>query len=115
MKTKELIYLLQQEDPSGEFECCIDNKDIHYVARMPAYYDGRLEVLKRDVNGKIIGVKITGSGMKIKIHSFSIEDLLFDNPEFPIEIERSDGGYKEWIEEIRERGREFQNNNKKGL
>lgn len=42
MKTKELIKLLQQEDPSGEEEVCIDNQPVWYVQRMPAYYDGTL-------------------------------------------------------------------------
>ena len=48
MKTSELIRLLQEADPSGEVECCIDNHDIYSVELWPAFYDGALEILVRD-------------------------------------------------------------------
>jgi len=31
MKVKELIRRLQEADPSGEIEACVDNIDIHFV------------------------------------------------------------------------------------
>lgn len=48
MKTKKLIELLNQCDPSGELEVCLDNIDICSVGREPAYYDGALQVLIRN-------------------------------------------------------------------
>ena len=42
MKTKDLIKLLKEADPTGEEEVCIDNNPVWFVQRMPAYYDGRL-------------------------------------------------------------------------
>ncbi len=79
MKTKELIKRLQEEDPSGEIEVCVGNVDIHFVERMPAYYDGSLQVLIRDYNTKyynIIGGKYVREGQKVKIHIMSITDAI---------------------------------------
>ena len=42
MKTKDLIKMLKEADPTGEEEVCIDNQPVWFVQRMPAYYDGRL-------------------------------------------------------------------------
>lgn len=81
MKTKELIRLLQEEDPSGEVECCIGNEDIHYVSTMPAYWDGRLQILTRDKFYNITGGKVTSRGNKIKIHPLSIEDAIYNHVE----------------------------------
>lgn len=79
MKTKELIRRLQEEDPSGEIEVCVGNVDIHFVERMPAYYDGSLQVLKRDENNKyynIVGGKYVRNGEKVSIHILSITDAI---------------------------------------
>jgi hypothetical protein len=79
MKTKELIKRLQEEDPSGEIEVCVGNVDIHFVERMPAYYDGSLQVLIRDYNTKyynIVGGKYVREGQKVKIHILSITDAI---------------------------------------
>lgn len=50
MKTKDLIKLLMEEDPTGEIECCIDNQDIEEISWESAYYDGCLQIVKRDEN-----------------------------------------------------------------
>lgn len=79
MKTKKLIELLQQEDPSGEIEVCVGNVDIFFVERLPAYYDGSLQVLERDesLNGyNIIGGKYVRSGHKVVINTLSITDAI---------------------------------------
>lgn len=79
MKTKELIRRLQEEDPSGEIEVCVGNVDIHFVERMPAYYDGSLQVLIRNKNTKyynIVGGKYVRSGDKVNIHTLSITDAI---------------------------------------
>ena len=83
MKTKELIKRLQEIDPSGEIECCIMNMDIHFADLMPAYWDGTLEILKRDPDCKfynIIGGKYTQNGPKIKIIPLSITDAISIDP-----------------------------------
>ncbi len=80
MKTKELIRLLQEADPTGEEEACVGNVDIHFVEALPAYYDGALQVLKRDESKSpyynIVGGKYVRSGTKVVIHTLSITDAL---------------------------------------
>lgn len=82
MKTKELIRLLQEADPSGEEEVCVGNVDIHFVEKLPAYYDGALQVLERDESKSpyynIVGGKYVRSGHKVKIHTLSISDALYN-------------------------------------
>lgn len=89
MNTKELIKQLQEKDPEGDTECCIGNKPIYYIDRMPAYYDGILQILKQDLSSpyyNIIGAKFTSQGDKIKLVTHSINDALWENPDLPIEL-----------------------------
>lgn len=111
MKTKKLIELLMEADPSGEAECCIDNCDITFVDPLPGYYDGRLEILERDVNNYIIGGKISASRKKVKIHYMSLMDAISDYPELPIDLsESNDNGkfYEKTVEIWREKAKQFQ-------
>lgn len=90
MKTKELIRLLQEADPSGEIEVCVENEDIFFVEKAPAYWDGRLEILIRDESIKgynVIGAKITSKGKKLRIRTLSIDDAIFESPDMPVEID----------------------------
>lgn len=100
MKTKTLIKLLQETDPSGELECCIGNADILDVWREPAYYDGCLQTLIRNENDKIIGGKIVGTGTKVIVYSQSISDILLDDPYFSIQ-------YDEGMSDIKKKQYEF--------
>jgi hypothetical protein len=88
MKTKELIKRLQEEDPTGEIECCVGNVDIHFVSREPAYWDGPLQVLERDPAKEpyynIVGGKYIKSGEKIQINLLRISDI-FDDPKVKID------------------------------
>lgn len=89
MKTKELIRLLNEADPEGNAECCIDNSDILCVELMPAWYDGRLQILNRDENVKgynIIGARVVSSGQKIKIRRHSIEDMIDVSHKLPVDL-----------------------------
>ncbi len=89
MKTKELIKLLKEEDPSGELECCIHNQDILSVYQEIAYWDGCLQILKRDIKKKtynVIGAKYTSEGFKVSIIPYGIEDALWHNPDLPVEV-----------------------------
>lgn len=96
MKTKLLIEQLLKLDPTQEGECCIGNKDIWFAQTLPAYYDGALEVLKRDYNCQyynIIGAKITDKGYKIDIRALSIEDAIREDIDLPVDLsELSDQG-----------------------
>lgn len=102
MKTKELIRQLQEVDPSGEVECCVGNSDIYLLELLPAYYDGCLQILKRDqVNNcyNVIGAKYTSKGNKVNIVPLSISDAIFNEKDFPIE-------YNELHDTAQERYRE---------
>jgi|SRR5579862_2738204 len=87
MKTKEVIKQLQDADPTGEEECCVDNVDIHFVTMEPAYLDGCLQVLRRDESNpfyNIIGADFVANGVKIVISTLSIDDVILNDPETPI-------------------------------
>jgi hypothetical protein len=84
MKTRELIKRLKEADPTGELECCINKTvDIYMVDVLPAYYDGRQEILVRDPELNrfydVVGGIVTGEGMKVCIISYSIKDAIWDN------------------------------------
>lgn len=89
MKTKILIRQLQEADPTGEVEVCVDNCDIGYVDLMAAYWDGPLQVLVRDEN-KIIGAKYKRTGNKVKIHPLSISDAISNDHEIVIDYSELD-------------------------
>jgi hypothetical protein len=103
MKTKDLIAELQEADPSGELECCVENIDIFTVTTEPAYWDGRLQVLKRDPAKKpyydLVGGKYTSKGSKVVISPMSITDLLWDDPD--AEIDYSEVGNPDSAERYR--------------
>lgn len=68
MKTKELIKRLQEIDPKGEFEVCIENADIELIDVLPAYYDGRITVIKeRNEYMRSLKSEVTGVGTKINL------------------------------------------------
>jgi hypothetical protein len=92
MKTRELIRLLQDADPSGDIECCVGNHDIVSVGVEPAYHDGCLQVLVRDpaktgICCDIIGARRTSKGQKLVIYDLGIHDVLLDQPDLLIEYE----------------------------
>lgn len=91
MKVKDLIERLNRLDPTGEIEVAVGgNIDIHFLDLREAYYDGRLQVLKRDPSKKgwydICGADIRGAGMKIAIIPLSIEGAILNNPDLPVTI-----------------------------
>jgi len=77
MKTKELIKLLQEADPDGNEEVCVDNMSIFEVYKEAAYYDGSLQILKTNSNGHISGGIIRRSGNKIQIRVLDLEEAVF--------------------------------------
>jgi len=90
MKTKKLIELLKEADPSGNLPVCVDNVDIFTVYQEASYWDGCLQQLKRDWKKKyynVVGAKYTSKGQKVTIRTLSIEDALYANPDLPIKVE----------------------------
>jgi hypothetical protein len=112
MKTKDLIKLLRENDPEGEIEVCVGNVPVHYVDNLPAYYDGLLQVLiPNPIECKYYNVeqaKFVSSGRKVVIHTWGIDDAIYENPDLPVEIENDNGRYAEMVEKWRAEGREIE-------
>ena len=82
MKTKKLIEILQQADPSGELECSVGGTDIFAAHTAPGYYDGVHEILVRDPLVSwynVVGGIISSKGTKVNIQLLTLEDALFDS------------------------------------
>jgi hypothetical protein len=83
MKTKELIRQLQEADPSGEEEVCVDNIDIYHVSSNHAYWDGCFQVLKHDESKKpyysITGGEFRSKGIKINLVTVDIKSAIYDH------------------------------------
>lgn len=77
MKTKDLVKILTDKDPSGELEVCVNNLDILYVERLPGYYDGASQVFQRDSSGVVTGASFNRGKDKVQISTLSILDLIF--------------------------------------
>ena len=93
MKTRDLIAALNEADPSGDLECAIGNTDIHFVDVEPGYYDGCLQVLKRDETRdcyNIVGGEFRAGTQKVVIHGLSIIDALWEDPDMEVTF---DGEY----------------------
>ncbi len=59
MKTKELIEILQKEDPSGEAHIRIEGGIIRGVDVKPGYWDGHYSYLEEGDDGKPIWIEST--------------------------------------------------------
>ena len=99
MKTNELIKLLQEVDPKGEFEVCIENSDIESYDILPAYYDGRISVIKeRDEHFHPLRTEVTGSGTKLNLfrHDWGdkfIDAILYEQKEYLVDSGNGAAGY----------------------
>jgi hypothetical protein len=119
MKTKDLIALLQEADPTGEEECCIGNTDIYFVERLPAYWDGPLQVLKKNPDTEyysIIGAEYRRSGTKIDIKTFSINDAIFNDENLPVtyDSENAEKYCCDRVEKYRKEAVEIKNDIERG-
>ncbi len=91
MKSKDLIALLQKEDPTGETEVVMDDgRDIFFLESLPGYWDGCYTTLIRDPSKKpyydIVGAKYRSDGRKIKIRAMGWDDVLSEDSDAPIEV-----------------------------
>lgn len=111
MKSKKLIELLQELDPSGEIEVCTGHGDIYFIHKLPAYYyDGHLQVLELDETRSdeynIIGVKDITQGDKICLVTQSIRNFILDNSEGKITFDHEPTHWElERIEKWRQESR----------
>jgi hypothetical protein len=115
MKTKRLIELLQKEDPTGEVEVCVGNQDIHCLQYLEAYWDGCLEVLKRDETSEyynIIGAKFVSEGVKISITPLSIDDAIMNDVDLPVEFD-SDYTREHYSDAVAKQREDMRSMNKK--
>lgn len=112
MKTRELIRLLNEADPSGELECCVGNVDILDVSVEPSYWDGTLQVLRRDPEKEpyynIVSADFIRSDEvnKVVINTHSISDAIYENPELPVGYIGFGGEYYTKLERMVEETRE---------
>jgi hypothetical protein len=86
VKSKDLIRRLQELDPSGEIEVCIGNEDIWFLQRLPAYYDGPLQVVTREENDRPLSMKYTNQGDKIDIRRYDPQYFYEYNEDFPVDF-----------------------------
>lgn len=105
MKTKELIKLLQEADPTGEEHVVVGNVDISGVYKEPAYWDGTAQKIIRDEKGTPIGGKYCREGCKIQVDTLDFNTLIWDRTELPIDYSELDPdrqiSYKENHDKIR--------------
>lgn len=112
MTTKELIRRLEELDPEGTLEVAIGGcEPIYVVERLPAYYDGSLQVLIQDraldPYFNVVGGKIVRSGEKIRLSAYTIEDLLGDDPDAPVDLSEARESDRLLVEQWREQGRQI--------
>lgn len=84
MKTKELIKLLQEADPSGESTVNCNRDPIYAVEGLPGYYDGPYTELIRDDERQrqgfysVVGFRIRRDGDKVRIQTMPLEDCIWN-------------------------------------
>lgn len=106
MKTKELVELITRLDPSGELEVTADGVPIYMAQKLPAYYDGSLQMLLQDKSLQsynIKGYKITNQGEKIVLTTMDLASVLSDNVDAPVDLSGLEGHSKEfWTAKVEE-------------
>lgn len=107
MKTADLVRLLQEADPSGELEVTVGKTDIWFLQVLPCYYDGYVEILKRDQTTEyynVLGAEKRGHGYHVMIETHSIADMLNGDPDLPVTFDCPAGEekYGQRIESMRQ-------------
>ena len=96
MKSKELIRLLQELDPTGELEVSVGKTDIFYIIKNASFWDGTLQVLQREESKKpyynVIGARYKSTGQHLSIVPLSISEAIWENPDLPVDY--SEGNCK---------------------
>lgn len=111
MKTKELITKLLELDPDGQLECTVGNCSINYIELLPAYYDGRLQIIEYDKDGRPLSGKYVSNGKKLCISYTTIQECVMENSDFPVDFseleEVSRKRYSSYIDEFRKKSIEL--------
>jgi hypothetical protein len=111
MKTKDLIKKLQEEDPTGEEHVVVDNLDISFISKEPAYYDGAAQMIIRDEKRHAISGKYLRNGHKIQIHTIDFNTLLWDHKDFTMDYSELDPerqkSYRENHDKVRDAAKNF--------
>lgn len=110
MKTKRLIELLQEADPTGNLEVCVNKQDIFNVSQCPHYYDGCQEILIRDKKLEpyydVVGGKYLEKGNGVVIEVLSLKEAISCNPDMEIKYNKYTKKYKKdhnkWRKKIKE-------------
>ena len=76
MKTKELIKMLQKEDPTGEAEVVVGNQPITHIEFAPGFYDGAFWTAEEN-NYNIQSITLNSNSNKIQLRFKDCIDLLF--------------------------------------
>jgi hypothetical protein len=115
MNSRELINRILELDPEGELEVTCEKADIIFVDTMPCYYDGRVHKFIKDPNlpkdykyFPYIKAKIMSEGIHIDLQTWTIEEALYDNPDFEVDLSEAIGGDKKAVKAWRKKGIELQ-------
>lgn len=84
MKVKELIALLQKQDP--ENRVTVNGEILWDVGADPGYWDGPFAYVERNAEERPTKFVASSEGTKVKIQSFSLEDAVMMYPELPVDI-----------------------------
>lgn len=114
MKSKDVIKMIQELDPTGEMDVCVGNTDIFDIVVEPAYYDGCYQRLIRDPEKApyydIVGGEYISEGYKMCIDGLTLKSAIWTNPDLPVKFLDGDmnmDDYKQSIEEERVKAKEF--------
>jgi len=112
MNVRELISELKGCDPDAII-CTGGNQSISYIECLPSYYDGRLINVIENEHGTPIKISMINLGSKVKIHSYDIEDVIFDNPRIEVETGNSPRSSLSDCDEWRQEGLDYERNARK--
>lgn len=84
MKTRDVIKLLQAEDPEGEGEVILwGTGAVSGAEACPGYYDGLTPILLHDSSKEpyysIVGIKYTDKAYKVKLFGMHMDDVLLND------------------------------------
>ncbi len=103
MTVRELIEELKDYDPDA-IVCTGGNEPLSFTEILPAYYDGRLRKVIKDEHETPIKIETNAYEAKVKLHSYDIEEVVFDNPRIEIEGVDYDKRYLETYARWRQEG-----------
>jgi len=106
MKTKKLIALLNEVDPTGEMHVTVGKEDIYFLHQSPSSYDGYVQKLILDESCEfynIVGAEFPKED-HITLVTVGLKWALLDDPDLPIDCggdRRIKAMVEEWREEMR--------------